>query len=163
MKKNVCLTFFVFLHLVLKRSLVDDDVGSHFRIPRGDGMAQLIFSFFIWWVTGLVNSNPLCWLFTVKDLCKKWIFIQQTHRVLLPLFLTVPVPAHLLCNSGSNSRGTVQGPWRALCQLKEPLKGPRWRRGRCWEERKRKVLSQREIIDLPSKKNYDISQKGNRE
>ena len=47
MKKNVCLTFFIFLHLVLKRSLVDDDVGSHFRIPRGDGMAQLIFSFFI--------------------------------------------------------------------------------------------------------------------
>ena len=69
--KKVCLTFFVFLHLVLKRSLVDNDVGSHFRIPRGRGMAQLIFSLFIWWETVVVNSNPLCWLFTVKDLCKK--------------------------------------------------------------------------------------------
>ena len=39
----------------------------------------------------------------------------------------------------------------APCQLKKPFKGPRRRRGSCWEERKRILaFPRRGVIDLPS-------------
>ena len=56
----------------------------------------------------------------------------------------------------------VEGPWRAPCQLKKPFKGPRRRRGSCWEERKRIVFPRWGVIDLPSRQIHDFVQKGNR-
>ena len=46
--------------------------------------------------------------------------------------------------------------------LKKPFKGPRRRRGSCWEERKRIVFTQWGVIDLPSRQIDDFVQKGNR-
>ena len=41
----------------------------------------------------------------------------------------------------------VEGPWWVLCQLKKLFKGPRLRRGSCWEEQK-KIMFPRWGVDL---------------
>ena len=88
---------------------------------------------------------------------KKCVFYKRTIKVCVSCCWRCPgtsalSAAHLtvsmcLCSSGSNARG--EGPRRAPCQLKKPFEGPRWRRGSCWEERKRIVFPRWGVIDLP--------------
>ena len=57
----------------------------------------------------------------------------------------------------------VEGPWRALCQLKKPYKGPRQRRGSCWEELQRRLFPRPGVIDFPPGTSMIFLQKGNRQ
>ena len=41
--------------------------------------------------------------------------------------------------------GNVERPWRALCELKKPFKGPEPRAGSCWKEWKQKISSRMRI------------------
>ena len=121
--------------------------------------------------TGLVTySNLFCWLLTIKDQCKN-IHFQQTHNQgLRQLFSTVswdlqawrstPDSVLVMCRKQRTMR--VEGPWRALCQLKKPFKDLRRRRGSCWEERKRKAFSLQGVIDSLSRQIKDFLIKGNR-
>ena len=54
-----------------------------------------------------------------------------------------------------------EGPWRVLCQLKKLFKGPRRRRGSCWEELHSIVFPRWWVFYLPSRQINDFSQKGN--
>ena len=89
---------------------------------------------------GLVAIKILfCWLFSNKKQCKKVCF-RQTHThsrfasvnlggVLAQPGTSTPSKTHTpmslgQCSSRSNSRGEVEGPSRALTQLKKPFKGP---------------------------------------
>ena len=74
-------------------------------------------------------------------------------------YLTVSL---ILFSSRKQCMRQVEGPWRALCQLKKPYKGPRQRRGICWEEWKRGLFPWWGVIDLPSRQINDFVQKGNR-
>ena len=65
------------------------------------------------------------------------------------------IAAHLtvslyLCISQSIVSVRVEGPWRAACQLKKPLKGPTLRLGSCWEEFKRRVFSSSNFLPIPN-------------
>ena len=122
---------------------------------------------------GLANNSILfCWLFTIKDLCKKVRF-QQTHnqgfrQLLFMVSWNLPSMAHLtvflyLCSSRSNARG--EGPWRALCRLNQNalLKRSKREWGSCWEEQKRIALPRHSVINLPSRQIKDFSQKDTKE
>ena len=99
------------------------------------------------------NSIICCWLFTIKDRCKK-VGFQQTHtQALHQSFLTVSwdlcawcsIPDGVLVSLWFQKQRTrrVEGPWRKQCQLKKPFKGPRD------EEGKRKYFPEEESLICP--------------
>ena len=96
---------------------------------------------------GLVtNSILFCWLFEIKDRCKKVRFQQTHNQGLRQLLLTVSWDLRAKCGTPdgvlvslyfrAQRTRQVKGPWRVLCQLKNPFKGPRPRRWSFWEKLK---------------------------
>ena len=73
-------------------------------------------------VWSLLNRLYSGWLFTIKDQCKKCTFYKCTINVCIKFW--------------HKSQDEVEGPQRAPCQLKKPVKGPKPKRGSCWEEKR---------------------------
>ena len=88
-----------------------------------------------------LGDGTWCWdryILSVWD-----ILALAQHSWLCPCFSVVPEATHK----------ASQGPLKVAVSSQ---KGPRRRRGSCWEERKRKVFPQHRVIDLPSSQVNDF-------